>query len=98
MAVLARVTKVEHIGTRTLRIVFSDGLVRELDFTGALPGVLATLDDDITFANATVDRTAGTVCWPNGLDLDPDVLHGDRQSASTPQPRVVQQYRLQATG
>ena len=98
VTVLARVTKVEHIGARTLRIVFSDGLVRELDFTGALPGVLATLDDDITFASATVDRTAGTVCWPNGLDLDPDVLHGDRQPASTPQPRVVREYRLQATG
>ncbi|MFN0027110.1 MAG: DUF2442 domain-containing protein [Acidimicrobiales bacterium] len=100
MAVLARVTKVEHIGARTLRIVFSDGLVRELDFTGALPGVLAALDDDITFATATVDRAAGTVCWPNGLDLDldPDVLHGDHQSASTPQPRVVREYRLQATG
>ena len=81
-----------------MRIVFSDGLVRELDFTGALPGILASLDDDATFASATVDRAAGTVCWPNGLDLDPDVLHGDRQPASTSQPRVVRQYRLQATG
>ena len=98
VAVLARVTEVEPIGARTLRIVFSDGLVRELDFTDALPGVLSTLDDDTTFASATVDRTAGTVCWPNGLDLDPDVLHGDRQSASTPQLRVVREYRLQATG
>ena len=98
MSVLARVTEVEHLGTRTLRVVFSDGLVRELDFAGALPGVLATLDDDITFAGATVDPTAGTVCWPNGIDLDPDVLHGDRQSDSTCQPRVVREYRLQATG
>ena len=98
MAVLARVTEVEHLGARTLRVVFSDGLVRELDFAGALPGVLATLDEDITFAGATVDSTAGTVCWPNGIDLDPDVLHGDRPSASTRQPRGVREYRLQATG
>ena len=69
MAVLARVTEVEHLGARTLRVVFSDGLVRELDFAGALPGVLATLDEDITFAGATVDSTAGTVCWPNGHKL-----------------------------
>ena len=98
MVVLARVTEVEHLGARTLRVVFSDGLVRELDFADALPGVLATLDDDIAFAGATVDPTAGTVCWPNGIDLDPDVLHGDRRPASTPQPRVVREYRLQATG
>jgi hypothetical protein len=92
------VTEVEHLRARTLRVVFSDGLVRELDFVGALPGVLATLDDDITFAGPTVDPTAGTVCWPNGIELDPDVLHGDRQPASTRQPRVVREYRLQATG
>jgi Protein of unknown function (DUF2442) len=98
VAVLARVIEVEHLGARTLRVVFSDGLVRELDFTDALPGVLSTLDDDVSFATATVDPTAGTVCWPNGIDLDPDVLHGDRRSASTHEPQLVREYRLQAAG
>src|SRR5690606_269303 len=37
----ARVTDVEHLGGRVLRVVFADGLVRELDFEGALPGVLS---------------------------------------------------------
>ncbi len=95
---LARVTDVEHLGGRALRLTFSDGLVRELDFTDALPGVLAMIDDDLTFADAQVDPVAGTVCWPNGIDLDPDVLHGDQRSASAVQPHVRREYRLQQTG
>jgi hypothetical protein len=98
MTALARVTAVEHLGARLLRVTFSDGLVRELDLADALPGVLATIDDDAAFAEVTVDSVAGTICWPNGIDLDPDVLHGDHASASVVQPRVVREYRLQQTG
>ncbi len=97
MTVLARVTAVEHLGARLLRVTFSDGLVRELDFADALPGVLATIDDDAIFAGVSVDSVAGTICWPNGIDLDPDVLHGDHVSASVLQLHVVREYRLQQT-
>ena len=97
MTALARVTAVEHLGACLLRVTFSDGLVRELDFTDALPGVFATIDEDEVFAGVAVDSVAGTICWPNGIDLDPDVLHGDDASASAIQPRVVREYRLQQT-
>lgn len=98
VAALTRVTDVEHLGARTLRVTFSDGLVRELDFVGELPGILATIDDDAAFAGATVDGVAGTVCWANGVDLDPDVLHGDHAPASGVWPRLVREYRLQQAG
>jgi hypothetical protein len=97
MTALARVTAVEHLGARLLRVTFSDGLVRELDFADALPGVLATIDDDEVFAGVAVDLVAGTISWSNGIDLDPDVLHGDDASASVVQPQVVREYRLQQT-
>ena len=97
MTALTRVTAVEHLGARLLRITFSDGLVRELDFANALPGVLATIDADDVFAGVTVDSVAGTISWPNGIDLDPDVLHGDDASASAIQPQVVRGYWLQQT-
>ena len=77
MSTLVRVTDVEHLGGRLLRVMFSDGLVRELDFADQLPGVLASIDNDASFAAVTVDPIAGTASWPNGIDLDPDVLHGD---------------------
>jgi hypothetical protein len=97
MTALARVTAVEHLGARLLRVTFSDGLVRELDFADALPDVLATIDGDEVFAGVAVDAVAGTISWPNGIDLDPDVLHGDDAPASAIQPRVAREYRLQQT-
>jgi hypothetical protein len=94
---LARVATVEPLGGRVLRVTFTDGLVRELDFAGALPGVLGLVDDDEVFSAAAVDEVAGTVTWPVGIDLDPDVLHGDFEPATGTRPRVVREYRLQQT-
>ena len=94
---LKRVTAVEHLGGRVLRLTFSDAFVRELDFAGQLTGLLSSLDDDATFAQAEVDPVARTVCWPNGIDLDPDVLRGDERSSSGMQPKLVREYRLQQT-
>jgi hypothetical protein len=31
-----------------------------------------------------VDPELGTVVWPNGYDLDPDVLHGDYEPVGRP--------------
>jgi hypothetical protein len=44
------------------------------------------------------DPVAGTVAWPNGVDLDPDVLHGDHAPASGRSATVLKQYRLRPTG
>lgn len=98
MGALARVREVEVIGNRSLRITFTDDLVRELDLASILTGVLAALDSDDAFAAVRVDAVAGTVCWPGGVDLDPDVLHGDRPAASPAgTPRLIRQYRLEPT-
>lgn len=97
MVGLARVTDVEYLGERVLRIGFSDGLVRELDFAEVFSGVLAAIDDEALFAAVEVDEVAGTVCWPGGIDLDPDVLHGDHPAATGHQPNVVRAYRLERT-
>jgi hypothetical protein len=94
----ARVISVEHLGARALRITFSDGLVRELDFANRLHGVLATIDHEVAFAEVSVDSVAGTICWPNGIDFDPDVLHGDQSSASTVEPRLSREYQVQQIG
>jgi hypothetical protein len=43
---------------------------------GELPGRALT--------RVRVDDDLGTVAWPNGADLDPLVLHGDFEPASSP--------------
>ena len=35
------------------------------------------LKDPASFRRVHIDEDAGTIAWPNGLDLDPDVLNGD---------------------
>jgi hypothetical protein len=59
-----------------LRLTFDDGLTREVDLADELWGpVFEPLKDPAFFAQVSVDH--GTVVWPNGVDLDPLVLHGD---------------------
>lgn len=99
MSTLARIVTVEHLGDYRLRLTFSDGLVRELDFEGVFEkGVFEPLKDVRTFGSVVVDEVAGTIAWPNGVDLDPDVLHGGRFPASGPLAKVLREYHLRATG
>ena len=89
----------EHLGGFRLRVTFTDELVRELDFDGVLTGgVFVELEDENAFARVEVDDVAGTIYWPNGVDLDPDVLHGDFEPATGTSPKVLREYRLRPTG
>src|SRR6266700_1002901 len=40
-------------------------------------GVFAPLKDPATFAQVRVHPEVGTIVWPNGADLDPDVLYAE---------------------
>jgi len=95
---LPRVVETVPLEGLQLRLTFSDGLVRELDFDDAFRGgVFDALRDPSVFRQVAVDRVAGTIAWPSGVDLDPDVLHGDHP-ASGPGARLIREYRLQPTG
>lgn len=72
-----------------VRIVFADGEVRDVDIEPLLDGpIFAALRDPAIFAQAQVDEFAETVVWPNGADLDPDVLYGAAEPAVGPAPHV----------
>jgi hypothetical protein len=59
-----------------LHLRFDDGVIRDVDLADELWGpVFEPLKDPAFFAQVSVDHR--TVVWPNGLDLDPLVLHGD---------------------
>jgi hypothetical protein len=77
------VESVEVPRDHVMRVTFDDGITRELEFlAGSNQGtVFAPLDDPMYFAQVKVDPESRTVAWPNRLDLDPAVLHGDFEPA-----------------
>jgi hypothetical protein len=89
---LARVTAVEPLEGFRLRLTFSDGLIREVDLSDDLWGPMAEpLQDPAYFSQVRVDAELGTVVWPNGYDLDPDVLHGDHEPVRWPATSAARQ-------
>jgi hypothetical protein len=78
------VSRVTYLDGHRLRLTFADGLVADVDLAAKLQGEVGPvfdLRDEAYFAQVVVDEELGTVVWPNGADLAPDVLH---QQAATP--------------
>ncbi len=73
------VTAVQVLRDHVVRLTFSDASVRIVDLSPLLwgPAFADIAFDDELFRKIDVDPETGTVGWPNGADLDPDVLHGD---------------------
>jgi hypothetical protein len=64
------------VGDHILRLLFSDGMVGDVDFSAERwTGVLTPLNDSAYFAEVGVDPEAGTVVWPDGIDLAPEPLY-----------------------
>lgn len=75
-----RVSGVRHLKDYEVEIGFSDGTVANLDLRGRIigrGGVFEALQDVDFFAQVAVDREAGTLTWPNGVDFCPDVLYAE---------------------
>jgi hypothetical protein len=73
------ITAVEHLGGHRLRLTFADGLVGDVDLSDRCRAsrgpMFQPLQDVEYFAKVAVDADLGTVVWPNGADLAPEVLH-----------------------
>lgn len=76
MEQLFDITGVEVVGVHHLRLAFEDGTVGDVDFSGREGrGVLKPLGDPDYFARVRLDPEAGTIAWPNGVDLAPEPLY-----------------------
>jgi len=80
---LIRIRNVEVLAGFNVRLTFSDGTERVIDLEAYLRGpIFERMRDDPEFFRAVrVDEEAGTITWPNGADLDPDVLYLGLKSA-----------------
>jgi hypothetical protein len=70
------VTGVAVVGDHVLRLLFSDGTAGDVDFSAQRwTGVLEPLNDPFYFAQVKLDAEAGTIVWPDGVDLAPEPLY-----------------------
>jgi Protein of unknown function (DUF2442) len=62
-----------------LHLRFEDGVEGTVDLAKlvGLEGVFAPLRDRAFFEQVRVNSELGTIVWPNGADLDPDVLYAE---------------------
>ena len=75
-----RVRSVRHVKDYVLQLTFSNGIVADLDFRRRIAGrggVFTPLESVEFFRQVAVDKEAGTLVWPNGVDFCPDVLYAE---------------------
>ncbi len=74
---MERVLFVEPLTGYRVRLGFTDGSAREVDLERYLHGPVfeAIRSDPQVFRSVKVDKRMGTIVWPNGADIDPDVLY-----------------------
>ena len=74
---LKDIVEAKATGGHRLFLRFEDGVEGDVDLKQLVDftGVFEALNDPAEVAKVRVDPELGTVCWPGGADLDPDVLY-----------------------
>jgi len=74
---LKDIVKVKPLADFHLHLEFEDGIKGEVNIRKLVnfTGVFEPLRDEDFFAKVDVNSEWGTIFWPNGADLDPDVLY-----------------------
>lgn len=90
-----RIKKAEYINDYKIKMLFSDGMVKIVDFKPLLKNAknlsLPLLDIEY-FKKFYIDEI--TICWPNQMDFCPDVLHEiGEQVQNEPQKTTKTRHR-----
>lgn len=85
---LKDITQVTALDGHALRLRFEDGVEGTVHLTDLVPfeGVFAPLRDEAIFCTVELNRELGTIQWPNGADLDPDVLYAKVSQGASATP------------
>ena len=88
---LKDVTAVRPLDGYRLHIRFEDGVEGTVDLAEIISftGVFAPLKDHAYFIQVYVNPDLGTICWPNGADVDPDVLYALVTDEPSPAPTEI---------
>jgi hypothetical protein len=78
---LIRVKDAEYVSGYKIRIRFTDGLEKVVDFSRWLKGeVFQPLANKREFKRFFI--AGGTISWPNGADIAPETLHAAADAAT----------------
>ncbi len=74
---LKDVVEFKALGGHKVYLRYEDGIEGELDLADLIKfeGVFEPLKDAERFTELYLNKELGTICWPGGADLDPDVLY-----------------------
>jgi Protein of unknown function (DUF2442) len=74
---LTDVVEVRPMDDHHLYLRFEDGVEGVIRLKEMIPfeGVFAELREQSFFEQVRVNAELGSICWPNGADLDSDVLY-----------------------
>jgi hypothetical protein len=82
---LIRIADVQVLAGYQVRLRLTDNTEKVVDLEPYLRGPIfePIRQDRALFAAVCVNRRAGTIVWPNGADIDPDVLCAGLQPAGS---------------
>jgi len=92
---LKDVVEVRPLGGYQVHLRFEDGVEGDLDLGKLIEfkGIFAPLRNEKEFAKVRLHSELGTIVWPNGADIDPDVLYArvtrEPIGLASPVPRKV---------
>jgi hypothetical protein len=93
-----RVVQVKPLDDFQVELSFNDGTVGVLDLKGWIVGrggIFEPLKDPAFFKQVRLSQTGGTIEWPGGIDLCPDVLYS--RLTGTPIPFAEPQAKSVVT-
>ena len=84
MVRMVRVEDVTIVDDLRVELKFTDGITRVVDLSPYLKGPIfdELKQDPSLFQQVRFDQELGTIVWPNGADICPDVLRWDRAPAA----------------
>ena len=70
------VTSAKYLSEYRVRVIFNDGVTKDVDLSQELYGeVFEPLKDKTFFRQVAVNPETNTIEWPNGADFAPEFLY-----------------------
>ncbi|OHD54434.1 MAG: hypothetical protein A2Y33_04655 [Spirochaetes bacterium GWF1_51_8] len=84
---MVEIKSAHYISDYRLELEFSDGMLGRIDFRDYLQrgGVFARFQDMVYFKSFFIDPVSKTLAWPDGIDIDPEMLYHKATGAPLPE-------------